>query len=154
MCAVMQVFDCMAAGAHGLLRGIGKQSIGGPVNLISYYAVSLPLAIGLSFGLDWKLQGMWFGATVGLFMQVSLSHPILVKTTNMTSLVYPPLNTSTCYSPTGKSPREKPRQGTQLDNRSNFFRHTIPSTEYNGMKAKQFNGKWKTGHSNLKQTCA
>lgn len=64
--AVMQVFDCMGAGAHGLLRGIGKQSIGGPANLISYYVISLPLSLGLAFGLDMKLEGLWAGVTVGL----------------------------------------------------------------------------------------
>lgn len=66
--AVMQVFDCTSAGAHGLLRGIGKQSIGGPVNLISYYAISLPISLSLAFGLGWKLQGLWAGVSVGLFL--------------------------------------------------------------------------------------
>lgn len=66
--AVMQVFDCLSAGAHGLLRGIGKQSIGGPVNLISYYAVSLPISLALAFGANWKLQGLWAGVSVGLFL--------------------------------------------------------------------------------------
>lgn len=64
----MQVFDGLSAGAHGLLRGIGKQSIGGPANLISYYVVSLPISLALAFGLGWKLQGLWAGVTVGLVM--------------------------------------------------------------------------------------
>ncbi|EGR51638.1 uncharacterized protein TRIREDRAFT_74635 [Trichoderma reesei QM6a] len=71
--AVMQVFDCLSAGAHGLLRGIGKQSIGGPVNLISYYAVSLPISLALAFGANWKLQGLWAGVSVGLFLYVEPS---------------------------------------------------------------------------------
>jgi MATE family multidrug resistance protein len=69
----MQVFDCTSAGAHGLLRGIGKQSIGGPVNLISYYAISLPISLSLAFGLGWKLQGLWAGVTVGLILYVPFS---------------------------------------------------------------------------------
>lgn len=64
--AFMQVFDGLSAGAHGLLRGIGKQSIGGPANLISYYVISLPISLALSFGLDWKLEGLWGGLTVGV----------------------------------------------------------------------------------------
>lgn len=64
--AVMQVFDGLSAGAHGLLRGIGKQSIGGPANLISYYVISLPISLALAFAADWKLEGMWVGVTVGL----------------------------------------------------------------------------------------
>lgn len=62
----MQLFDGLSAGAHGLLRGIGKQSIGGPANLISYYLISLPLSIGLAVGLGLKLVGLWTGVTVGL----------------------------------------------------------------------------------------
>jgi multidrug resistance protein, MATE family len=68
ICAVMQVFDGLSAGAHGLLRGIGKQSIGGPANLVAYYVISLPVSLGLAFGLDWRLEGMWLGATVGLIV--------------------------------------------------------------------------------------
>ncbi|KAL7950350.1 MATE efflux family protein [Trichoderma barbatum] len=78
--AVMQVFDCMSAGAHGLLRGIGKQSIGGPVNLISYYVVSLPISLSLAFGLGWKLQGLWAGVTVGLILVSSIEYTYLLKT--------------------------------------------------------------------------
>jgi MATE family multidrug resistance protein len=65
--SVMQVFDGLAAGAHGLLRGIGKQSIGGPANLIAYYVLSLPCSLTLAFGLGWKLDGLWAGVTVGTF---------------------------------------------------------------------------------------
>ena len=64
--AFTQVFDGLCAGAHGLLRGIGKQSFGGPANLIAYYVISLPISLGLAFGLDMKLNGLWLGLTVGL----------------------------------------------------------------------------------------
>lgn len=64
--AVTQIFDGLASGAHGLLRGIGKQSIGGPANLFAYYVISLPISLWLAFGLDWKLEGLWAGVTVGL----------------------------------------------------------------------------------------
>jgi MATE family multidrug resistance protein len=63
--SIMQVFDGLAAGAHGLLRGIGKQSIGGPANILSYYALSLPVSLALAFGLGWKLDGLWIGVTCG-----------------------------------------------------------------------------------------
>lgn len=66
--AIMQVFDGISAGAHGLLRGIGKQSIGGPANLLAYYVVSLPISLGLAFGLQWKIEGLWVGVTVGLIV--------------------------------------------------------------------------------------
>ena len=62
----MHFVDGVAQVAHGLLRGIGRQKIGGPVNLIAYYAVSIPLSIVFGFPLDWKLEGLWLGATIGL----------------------------------------------------------------------------------------
>ncbi|KUI68291.1 hypothetical protein VM1G_04411 [Cytospora mali] len=66
ICAVMQFVDCQAAISHGLLRGTGKQEFGGYANLFAYYVVALPIAFGTGFGLGWKLQGLWFGVTVGL----------------------------------------------------------------------------------------
>ena len=76
----MQFFDGLSAGAHGLLRGIGKQSIGGPANLIAYYVISLPLSIGLAFGLDWKLEGLWAGVTVGLIVVSLIEYIYLLYT--------------------------------------------------------------------------
>ncbi|ATY65309.1 MATE efflux family [Cordyceps militaris] len=78
--AIMQVFDGLSAGAHGLLRGIGKQAIGGPINLIAYYLVSLPLSIGLAFGLGWRLEGLWIGVTAGLLIVTVIEYLYLWKT--------------------------------------------------------------------------
>ncbi|KAL2126953.1 hypothetical protein VTI74DRAFT_11561 [Chaetomium olivicolor] len=72
VCAVMQLFDGMAAVSHGLLRGIGRQEFGGYANLICYYLVALPISFGFGFGLDWKLTGLWIGVTFGLLL-VSLA---------------------------------------------------------------------------------
>ncbi|KAL1835522.1 hypothetical protein VTJ49DRAFT_6540 [Mycothermus thermophilus] len=72
VCAVMQIFDGMAAVSHGLLRGIGRQEFGGYANLVCYYVVALPISFGLGFGLDWKLPGLWIGVTFGLLI-VSLA---------------------------------------------------------------------------------
>jgi MATE family multidrug resistance protein len=66
--AVMQAFDALATVSHGLLRGIGRQEIGGYVNLAAYYLVALPISFGLAFGLDLKLEGLWTGVTVGLLL--------------------------------------------------------------------------------------
>jgi MATE family multidrug resistance protein len=66
--AVMQVFDGLAAVSHGLLRGIGRQEIGGYVNLAAYYLVALPISFGLAFGLGLKLTGLWAGVTIGLLL--------------------------------------------------------------------------------------
>ncbi|KAH8879657.1 MATE efflux family protein [Thozetella sp. PMI_491] len=68
ICAIMQLFDGMAAVSHGLLRGIGRQEFGGYANLACYYLVALPISFGLGFGLDWKLSGLWIGVTLGLLL--------------------------------------------------------------------------------------
>lgn len=77
--AVMQVFDGLAAGAGGILRGIGKQSMGGPANLFAYYVVSLPCSVALSFGLDWRLSGLWLGCTFGLIIVSLIEYIYLIK---------------------------------------------------------------------------
>lgn len=61
-------FDGAGVAAHGLLRGIGKQAIGGPANIIAYYLVSLPLAVYFGFALDYKIDGLWMGCTIGLIV--------------------------------------------------------------------------------------
>jgi len=38
--AAFQLFDALAAQMNGLLRGLGKQEVGGYINLLAYYAVS------------------------------------------------------------------------------------------------------------------
>ncbi|ETS82965.1 hypothetical protein PFICI_04841 [Pestalotiopsis fici W106-1] len=72
--AIMQIFDAMAAMAHGLLRGIGKQHFGGYANLLSYYVVALPISFGTAFALDWKLEGLWFGVTLGLALVAAVEY--------------------------------------------------------------------------------
>lgn len=66
VCAVMQIFDALAAVSHGILRGVGRQAIGGYANLFSYYVVALPVSLSTAFALGWKLSGLWAGLTSGL----------------------------------------------------------------------------------------
>lgn len=40
LCAAFQLFDSLAASCNGILRGLGRQEIGGVVNLVAYYVVS------------------------------------------------------------------------------------------------------------------
>lgn len=41
LCAAFQLFDSLAAQCNGLLRGLGKQEVGGYINLFAYYVVSI-----------------------------------------------------------------------------------------------------------------
>ncbi|KAI8629588.1 MATE efflux family protein [Xylariaceae sp. FL1651] len=68
LCAVLQIFDGLAAMSHGLLRGIGKQSFGSYANLAAYYIVALPISFIVAFALGWKLLGLWVGTTIGLML--------------------------------------------------------------------------------------
>jgi MATE family multidrug resistance protein len=43
LCATFQLFDALAATCNGILRGLGRQEIGGYVNLFAYYAVSFTI---------------------------------------------------------------------------------------------------------------
>ncbi|KAI0899759.1 multidrug and toxin extrusion protein [Annulohypoxylon nitens] len=72
--ACMQVFDGLAAVAHGLLRGIGKQSFGGYANLSIYYIIALPISFATAFVLDWKLTGLWLGTTIGLALVAGVEY--------------------------------------------------------------------------------
>jgi multidrug resistance protein, MATE family len=65
--AATQFFDAFVALANGLLRGMGRQKIGGYINLGVYYLFALPVAFFLSFGpAKLGLTGMWVGPGMGL----------------------------------------------------------------------------------------
>ena len=68
ICAAFQLFDALAANTNGILRGLGRQEIGGYIQLFCYYAVALPISFGAGFGLGWKLRGLWSGVAIGLFL--------------------------------------------------------------------------------------
>ncbi|CZT45379.1 related to ethionine resistance protein [Rhynchosporium secalis] len=66
LCAAFQLFDALAANCNGLLRGLGRQEIGGWVNLFCYYIIAMPISIYTAFALDWQLEGLWSGVALAL----------------------------------------------------------------------------------------
>lgn len=66
LCAAFQLFDALAANLGGLLRGLGRQEIGGWVNLFCYYVIAMPISFGTAFGLGWGLYGLWSGVALAL----------------------------------------------------------------------------------------
>ncbi|WBW75504.1 MatE family transmembrane transporter [Schizosaccharomyces osmophilus] len=68
LCALMNIADNTQCVAGGVLRGQGRQRIGGIVNFVAYYILALPIAIILCFYLDWGLFGLWVGITVAVFV--------------------------------------------------------------------------------------
>ncbi|KAJ4288681.1 hypothetical protein N0V90_011918 [Kalmusia sp. IMI 367209] len=64
--ALFQLSDAGCALANAILRGLGRQDIGGYVNLGVYYLVAIPVAFALCFGPpELELEGLWIGCLVG-----------------------------------------------------------------------------------------
>ena len=66
LCAAFQLFDALAACCNGILRGLGRQEVGGWVQLFCYYVVAMPISMGTAFGLGWGLIGLWTGVAIAL----------------------------------------------------------------------------------------
>ncbi|KAI9770523.1 MAG: hypothetical protein M1840_003113 [Geoglossum simile] len=66
LCAAFQLFDAVASNCHGILRGLGRQEIGGWVNLFFYYVIAMPISFSTAFGLHWGLFGLWSGVALAL----------------------------------------------------------------------------------------
>lgn len=81
LCAAFQLFDALAANCNGILRGIGRQEIGGYVQLFCYYAIAMPISFGTTFGLGWGLLGLWSGVAIALFL-VSVIEMIFLRQTD------------------------------------------------------------------------
>ena len=78
--AVFQIFDSVAATCNGVLRGLGRQEIGGYVQLAAYYIVAMPISFGTAFGLGWGIAGLWTGVAVALALVAGVEVTFLIKT--------------------------------------------------------------------------
>ncbi|MCJ1251853.1 hypothetical protein MMC30_009091 [Trapelia coarctata] len=80
VCAAFQLFDALACNCNGILRGLGRQEVGGWVQLFCYYAVAMPISMGTAFGAGWKLYGLWTGVAVALGLVASIEAVFLYRT--------------------------------------------------------------------------
>jgi MATE family multidrug resistance protein len=65
--AAAQFFDSTTALCNGLVRGLGRQFVGGFINLGVYYILAVPLALFLAFSFpQLSLAGLWIGPCSGL----------------------------------------------------------------------------------------
>lgn len=64
--AIYQIPDCLACVLGGILRGQGRQYIGGYLNLFSYYVLALPIAYLFGFHYKLELFGLWLGMIAAL----------------------------------------------------------------------------------------
>ncbi|KZM25953.1 uncharacterized protein EKO05_0009162 [Ascochyta rabiei] len=81
LCATFQVFDALAANCNGILRGLGRQEVGGYVSLLAYYIIGMPISFGAGFGAKWGLWGLWAGPAVALGV-VSLIECVFIYRTS------------------------------------------------------------------------
>lgn len=72
LCAAFQLFDALTANCNGVLRGIGRQEIGGYINVFCYYAIAMPISFGLGFGLHLELIGLWSGVAIALALVAAI----------------------------------------------------------------------------------
>ncbi|KAL1860814.1 hypothetical protein Plec18170_001326 [Paecilomyces lecythidis] len=80
LCAAFQLFDALAANCNGILRGLGRQEIGGYVQLFCYYAIAMPISMGTTFGLGWDLWGLWTGVAIALGLVSLIEGVFLMRT--------------------------------------------------------------------------
>lgn len=66
--AAYQINDCISCSTNGVLRGQGRQKIGGYLNLFLYYCIALPLAFVFAFYFELELIGLWIGMIIALFI--------------------------------------------------------------------------------------
>ncbi|KAL4448284.1 hypothetical protein ABPG75_005503 [Micractinium tetrahymenae] len=64
--------DATYTALMALLRGAGKQKWGALSNIVSYWALAIPLAHHLAFARGWGLQGLWVGAASANAVQAVL----------------------------------------------------------------------------------
>ncbi|EHY53170.1 hypothetical protein HRR83_005985 [Exophiala dermatitidis] len=80
LCAAFQLFDALAANCNGILRGLGRQEVGGYVQLFCYYVVAMPISFGTAFGLGWGLWGLWTGVAIALGLVALIEFIYLYRT--------------------------------------------------------------------------
>ncbi|KAJ5559151.1 hypothetical protein N7535_008985 [Penicillium sp. DV-2018c] len=81
LCAAFQLFDALAANCNGILRGLGRQEVGGYIQLFCYYVIAMPLSMGTTFALNWGVMGLWTGVALALGL-VSLIEGIFISRAN------------------------------------------------------------------------
>lgn len=84
--AVYQINDFLSCMTGGILRGQGRQKIGGILNLISYYIIALPFAYLFAFYFKLELMGLWLGMIIALVF-VSFSQLYVVLTSDWDHII-------------------------------------------------------------------
>ncbi|XP_057489852.1 protein DETOXIFICATION 54 [Actinidia eriantha] len=73
--------NCPQTTGCGILRGTARPAVGARINLMSFYFVGTPVAVGLAFWLKVGFNGLWFGLlSAQAACAVSILYAVLVRT--------------------------------------------------------------------------
>ncbi|XP_052200662.1 protein DETOXIFICATION 54 [Diospyros lotus] len=73
--------NCPQTTGCGILRGTARPAVGARINLISFYFVGTPVAVGLAFWLRFGFGGLWFGLlSAQVACAVSVLYVVLSRT--------------------------------------------------------------------------
>ena len=81
LCAAFQLFDALSAACNGILRGVGRQEVGGYTQLFCYYAIAMPISMTATFKFNGGLLGLWSGVALALGL-VALIEAIFLSKSN------------------------------------------------------------------------
>ncbi|KAJ2333585.1 ethionine resistance protein, partial [Coemansia sp. RSA 2681] len=69
ICALFQLADAINGVSGGVLRSLGRQSVGAWINFPSYYLVGFPLGLYLTYGAPgFGVAGLWMGLCVAVVL--------------------------------------------------------------------------------------
>lgn len=70
--SVYIIADGIQCSLTAVIKGTGKQAVGGPVVLFSYYVIGLPIAVYLAFnfGLSFGVLGLCIGTAIGTWVHM------------------------------------------------------------------------------------
>lgn len=63
---MFQLFDGTQVVGLGVLRGMGDVNVPTAITFIAYWIIGVPSAYLMGITLDWGVQGIWYGLTLGL----------------------------------------------------------------------------------------
>ncbi len=63
---LFQLFDGTQVVGLGVLRGMGDVNIPTLITFVAYWIIGLPSGYLMGVSLDWGIQGVWYGLTLGL----------------------------------------------------------------------------------------
>lgn len=73
--------NCPQTTGCGVLRGTARPAIGARINLLSFYLVGTPVAVGLAFWLGGGFTGLWYGLlTAQVACALSVLTVVLLRT--------------------------------------------------------------------------